>query len=104
MQPAEEGLGGGRVMVEEGCLDPLGPLPNSSIVDVVSVEEVYAAHVWNLMRPGVIGVRSGPVMANSDRVFFKVTGHGGHAGRPPPSSNLQWLFIIWHHLTYSLIT
>jgi amidohydrolase len=79
-QPAEEGGGGGRVMTEEGCLDPLSSLSN--LEDVVAVDEVYALHVWNLMRPGLIGVRSGPVMANSDRVFFKVRGRGGHAGAP----------------------
>lgn len=67
-QPAEEGLHGARLMVEEGCLR-----------DVVSV---VGLHLWSTMPVGQVGVSPGPVMANSDRFVLTCQGRGGHGSAP----------------------
>lgn len=72
-QPAEEGLHGARLMVEEGCLK-----------DVV---EVYGIHLLSTMPLGQIGVSAGPVMANSDRFHILVKGRGGHGSSPHISAD-----------------
>lgn len=69
-QPAEEGLGGGRVMVEEGLFDRF------------PCERVYGFHNMPLLPLGTAAVRGGPSMASQDdfRVHFR--GKGGHAAMP----------------------
>jgi hippurate hydrolase len=69
-QPAEEGGGGGRVMVEEGLFDRF------------PCDAVYAIHNWPGLPPGKIAVRPGPVMAATDEVKLKIRGRGGHAALP----------------------
>ena len=69
-QPAEEGAGGARVMIEEGLLDRF------------PCAEVYALHNWPLLPVGEIGVRSGPIMAATDTFSATVRGVGGHAAMP----------------------
>lgn len=67
-QPAEEGLGGAREMIKDGCLD--------------GVDAVYGCHLWTYDEVGVVGVQSGPVMAASDRFEITVRGAGGHGAAP----------------------
>ena len=69
-QPAEEALGGAKVMIEEGVLERF------------KVEEVYGLHNWPQMPAGTIGVRTGPMMASCDFFSLTVTGKGGHAAMP----------------------
>jgi hippurate hydrolase len=69
-QPAEEGGGGGRVMVEEGLFERF------------PCDAVYAIHNWPGMPPGKIAVRPGPVMAATDEIKLTVRGRGGHAALP----------------------
>jgi amidohydrolase len=69
-QPAEEGGGGGKVMVEEGLFERF------------PANEVYAVHNWPGLPPGQIAVRPGPVMAATDEVQICVRGKGGHAAMP----------------------
>ena len=47
-QPAEEGFGGAKFMIDDGALE--------------GVEEIYGLHVWNYQESGTIGLKSGPVM------------------------------------------
>ncbi|WP_287805291.1 MULTISPECIES: M20 aminoacylase family protein [Diaphorobacter] len=65
-QPGEEGLGGARVMIEDGLFERF------------PVQSVYAMHNWPAMRPGTVGLNSGAMMAAADRVTIEVTGRGGH--------------------------
>jgi amidohydrolase len=67
-QPAEEGMGGARRMVEEGVLD--------------GVDAALGLHVWLPLPSGVIGVVDGPQMAGSQEFTIAVTGVGGHGGMP----------------------
>ena len=69
-QPAEEGGGGGRVMVEEGLFKKF------------PVDAVYALHNWPGLPVGKIAVRPGAMMAATDEIKIKVCGKGGHAALP----------------------
>ena len=69
-QPAEEGGGGGEVMVKEGLFERF------------PASEVYALHNWPGLPPGKIAVGAGPMMAATDEVQITVRGKGGHAALP----------------------
>ncbi|HET7198775.1 MAG TPA: M20 aminoacylase family protein [Burkholderiales bacterium] len=69
-QPAEEGGGGGQVMVQEGLFRRF------------PADQVYALHNWPGLPPGKMAVRAGPVMAATDEVHITVRGRGGHAAMP----------------------
>ena len=69
-QPAEEGGGGGQVMVQEGLFERF------------PANEIYAIHNWPGLPPGQIAVRPGPVMAATDEIQITVRGKGGHAAMP----------------------
>ncbi|NMA98353.1 MAG: amidohydrolase [Phyllobacteriaceae bacterium] len=69
-QPAEEGGGGGKVMLEDGLLDK------------VAIDEVYGMHNWPGMPLGHFGIRTGGIMAATDRFYIDIEGLGGHAARP----------------------
>jgi hippurate hydrolase len=69
-QPAEEGGGGGKVMVDEGLFDRF------------PANEIYAVHNWPGLPPGQMAVRPGPVMAATDEIVVTVRGKGGHAAMP----------------------
>lgn len=69
-QPAEEGPGGGRVMVEEGMLDRYG------------IGELYALHTLPGAAEGSFETCPGPMMAAVDTFHIDVTGQGGHGAMP----------------------
>ena len=69
-QPAEEGGGGGQVMVQEGLFERF------------PANEVYGLHNWPGLPPGKMAVRAGPVMAATDEVQITVRGRGGHGAMP----------------------
>jgi amidohydrolase len=69
-QPAEEGKGGAKAMIEAGVLeDP-------------HVDKVYGLHLASLHPVGVVAVRPGPVMASSDSIEITIRGRGGHGAAP----------------------
>jgi len=78
-QPAEEGGGGGKRMVDEGALNGtrIGP----------AAEEIYALHGWPELAIGTIATRRGAVMAASDRFEIHVIGRGSHAAWPHHSAD-----------------
>lgn len=69
-QPAEEGPGGAKPMIEAGVLD--NPRVDYSL----------GCHLWPHTPEGSIGVRSGPLMAAMDRFDIRITGKGGHGAMP----------------------
>ena len=69
-QPAEEGLGGGRVMVDEGLFERF------------PCDEIYALHNMPLLPVGQASVRSGAALASFDRFNVTISGRGGHAAMP----------------------
>jgi len=69
-QPAEEGGGGARVMIEEGVLsDP-------------DVDYVFGQHVAQEIPLGKLEVKGGPAMAAADRFTIVIQGKGGHGAQP----------------------
>nr|WP_255616796.1 M20 aminoacylase family protein [Aurantimonas sp. VKM B-3413] len=69
-QPAEEGGGGGREMVEDGMMDRFG------------IQEVYGMHNRPGLPVGQFLTRPGPIMASADEFEITVDGVGGHAAYP----------------------
>jgi amidohydrolase len=69
-QPAEEGGGGGKLMVEEGLFERF------------PAEAVYGLHNAARWPAGKFFTRPGPVMAASASFDLQVTGRGTHAARP----------------------
>jgi amidohydrolase len=69
-QPAEEGPGGAKPMIEAGVME--NPKVDYSI----------GCHMWPDISEGTIGVRPGPFMAAMDRFDIKIKGRGGHGAMP----------------------
>ena len=65
-QPGEEGFAGARVMIEDGLFERF------------PVHAVYGMHNWPSMKPGVVGINPGPMMAAADRITIDIVGRGGH--------------------------
>ena len=86
-QPAEEGHGGARYMIKDGCLD--------------SIDEIYGIHLWNYQPFGEVGVKSGAVMASADMFDIKIKGVGGHGAAPQGTVDAV---IVASHLIQALQT
>jgi amidohydrolase len=69
-QPAEEGPGGAKPMIEAGVLQ--NP----------DVDAIIGLHLWNNLPVGTIGVRSGPLMAAVECFRCTLLGKGGHGAMP----------------------
>lgn len=69
-QPAEEIIGGGRIMVEEGLMERFG------------IDEVYALHTDPSGQLGEFRTNPGSIMAAVDDWTIHVRGVGGHAAYP----------------------
>ncbi len=69
-QPAEEHIGGAARMVEEGALcDP-------------KVDRIFGMHVWPDVPSGMIGLREGPMMAQTCEFDITVNGKSAHGASP----------------------
>ena len=86
-QPAEEGAGGARYMIEDGCLD--------------GVDEIYGIHVWNYQPVGEVGITDGPVLAAADMFEINIKGIGGHGAAPQGTVDAV---IVASHLVQALQT
>jgi hippurate hydrolase len=69
-QPAEEGPGGGQVMVADGVLDRY------------DIGQVYALHTAPGVPEGRFYTTAGPMLAAVDTFHIDVTGQGGHGAMP----------------------
>jgi amidohydrolase len=65
-QPAEEGLGGAKAMIDGGVLDDH------------HVDFVIGAHVTSLAPVGIVATRPGVMMSEVDSYSVTITGKGGH--------------------------
>ena len=86
-QPAEEGGGGARYMIEDGCLE--------------GVDEIYGLHLWNYQPLGEIGAKDGPIMAAADMFDIIVKGKGGHGATPQGTIDA---IVVASHLVTALQT
>lgn len=69
-QPAEEGPGGAKPMIEEGIL-------NNPKVDVA-----FGCHLWPGYSAGKILIKDGPLMAHPTSFNIEIQGIGGHGSTP----------------------
>ncbi len=69
-QPAEEGRGGAKVMVEEGLFSRF------------PMEAIFGMHNWPGMPAGTIAASPGPVMAGGSTFMVRIRGEGAHAAMP----------------------
>ena len=69
-QPAEEGGGGARVMIEDGLFEQF------------PMEAVFGMHNWPGMQVGQFAVAPGPVMASTAEFKVTIRGKGSHAALP----------------------
>src|SRR5699024_11056579 len=56
--------GGAKSMIEDGCLD--------------GVDAICGTLLWSPLETGIIGYRSGDIMANADHFKIEITGKVGH--------------------------
>ena len=72
-QPAEEGGGGGKVMVDEGVAD--------------DVSSIFALHLWPGLPFGKVATKAGPIMAAADAFEMEIKARAGTARCPtwPPT-------------------
>ena len=69
-QPAEEGGGGAKVMMDDGLLERF------------AIDEVYGMHNWPGQTLGTFAIRPGPFFAATDEFVIDIIGRGGHAAKP----------------------
>jgi amidohydrolase len=74
-QPAEEGGGGAREMIQDGLFERC------------PMQAVFGMHNWPGMPVGSFAVSPGPVMASSNEFKITVHGKGGHAALPHNSTD-----------------
>jgi amidohydrolase len=88
-QPAEEGLGGANAMIADGVLQ--GP----------DVDVALGLHVSSNHPLGTAVVRSGAMMAASDKLRIVVQGRGGHAAHPEQTIDAV---LVASHIVVALQT
>lgn len=69
-QPAEEGPGGAKVMIEEG------------LFDLYDIKACYGIHLYPGLDEGIYGLVSGPMMAQNGEFDIMVKGKSSHGGQP----------------------
>jgi len=74
-QPAEEGGGGAKRMMEDGLFAQC------------PMEAVFGMHNWPGAAEGSMGVTAGPMMASSNEFEVKIKGKGSHAAQPHMSTD-----------------
>lgn len=69
-QPAEEGRGGAKAMLDDGLIERFG------------IERAYGLHLSSKYATGTLAFREGPMYASSDSLEIDVIGVGGHGSAP----------------------
>ncbi len=69
-QPAEEGAGGARAMLDDGLFARF------------PMERIFSYHNWPGLAVGSVAVHHGPVMAAGARILITINGVAGHAALP----------------------
>jgi amidohydrolase len=69
-QPAEEGPGGAKPMIEAG------------VMENPHVDYALGCHIWPNIPEGTIGIRAGALLAAMFRFDITITGKGGHGAMP----------------------
>ncbi len=72
-QPAEEGPGGAKPMIEEGVIGS---------PDAPEIDAALALHVTAELEKGLIGITDGLLTASADEFYVTIKGKGGHGSAP----------------------
>jgi len=86
-QPAEEGAGGAKPMIDAGVLQ--------------GIDRVIGLHVWAGLPTGQVSVREGAMMASADWFTLTVRGVGGHGAIPDATVDAV---VIAAHIVTALQT
>ena len=80
-QPAEEGGGGGREMVNDGMMDRF------------KIEEVYGMHNYPGLPVGDFAIRPGPIMASADQTIYSIWKVSAVATRKRPHTSIDTVLV-----------
>jgi amidohydrolase len=69
-QPAEEGPGGAKQIIEQGILKKY------------NVKRIYGTHLYPSIEEGIVAVNSGYFMAQTGEFYISIEGKSSHAARP----------------------
>lgn len=69
-QPAEEGPGGAKVLIEEG------------LFDAFEIDEIYGYHLMPEIEEGKFATLKGPFMASTGEFYIDIFGKSGHGAKP----------------------
>ncbi len=69
-QPAEEGPGGAKVMLEEGVFTDF------------NVKKVFGLHLFPGLDEGIVGIKDGPMLARNAEFDFEINGVSAHGAQP----------------------
>lgn len=69
-QPAEEGPGGAKVIIEEG------------VFEKYHIQKIFGIHLYPDLEEGLYGLVNGPMMAQNGEFNLKVTGLSAHGAQP----------------------
>lgn len=72
-QPAEEGPGGAKLIIQEGILEKY------------NVKAIFALHLFPNIEEGTIACKSGAMMAQTGEVDIEIKGRSGHGAMPHTS-------------------
>lgn len=74
-QPAEEGPGGAEVIVKEG------------VFERYNIDSIYGLHLYPDVEEGKIGLKTGPIMAQTGEFDIHIKGKSGHGAMPHNSKD-----------------
>lgn len=69
-QPAEEGPGGAKVIVEE------------KVLERYNVKYIFGIHLYPELNEGIIGIKEGEMLAQNGELDIEVIGKGSHGAQP----------------------
>ena len=89
-QPAEEGGGGAKRIVDEGLID--------------DVDQIFGIHVWQEGQSGTIATRKGPFLASADQFIITIKGKGGHAASPHQTFDPTAVLVDIYNAIQKIVT
>jgi amidohydrolase len=89
-QPAEEGGGGAKLIIDEGHLE--------------DIDAIFGIHLWHELPSGVIATRKGAMLASADEFTVIISGKGGHAASPHLSVDPTSVLIDIYNALQKLVS
>lgn len=92
-QPAEEGAGGAKLMIENGLYEAYG-----------KPDYIFGYHVKPDLKTGLVSAALGKAWAGTLSFNIKLKGDGGHGANPHKSQDLIMIFSEWYSHIQSFIS